>query len=83
MANFDLCIALVVEGRFEALVADHHIAAGEEGHDSTLTDTGISDDQHCLGSFLVNGDGLQSIVDKCLELGQVDWVRFVAHQFKL
>ena len=43
MTDFDLGGTCVVKGRLETLITDHQVAARKEGHDSTLADTGITD----------------------------------------
>ena len=60
--NFDDIVGTVKDG-LEAVVADSHLGAGEEGHDGTFADSGVSDDDDGLVAVGVLGDARDAVFD--------------------
>ena len=63
-----------VEDGLEAVVADGHFRAWEEGHDGALADSGVADDDNGLAAVGVLGDAGDAVLDHLAQLEEVEGV---------
>ena len=55
----------------------------QKRYDGAFAYSSISDDDNGLGILIVNGYGLNTIVDEFFQFGQVDRIDFSVHKIKV